>query len=69
MSPVTALSSRAISASSRAISSHGETRWATLDEVKGLAEAGTALIPDEVWLFERALQCFDLWSPQDVDIR
>jgi len=45
-----------------------ETRWVTLDEVKGLAAAGTALIPDEVWLFERALQCFDLWSAQDVDI-
>jgi 8-oxo-dGTP pyrophosphatase MutT (NUDIX family) len=45
-----------------------ETRWATLDEVNDLAAAGLALVPDEVWLFERALQCFDLWSPSDVDI-
>ena len=43
-------------------------RWATLDEVKGLAAAGTALVPDEVWMFERALQCFDLWSPGAVDV-
>ena len=43
-------------------------RWATLDEVKGLAAAGTALVPDEVWMFERALQCFDLWSPGSVDV-
>jgi 8-oxo-dGTP pyrophosphatase MutT (NUDIX family) len=45
-----------------------EIRWATLDEVKDLAAAGIALIPAEVWLFDRALQCFDLWSPQDVDV-
>ena len=45
-----------------------EMRWATLDEVNDLAAAGTALVPDEVWLFKRALQCFDLWSPQDVDV-
>lgn len=45
-----------------------EVRWATLDEVKGLAAAGVALIPGEAWLFERALQCFDLWSSQDDDV-
>ena len=45
-----------------------EVRWVTLDEVNGLAAAGTALIPNEVWLFERALQCFDLWSSQDLDV-
>ena len=45
-----------------------EIRWATLAEVKDLAAAGTALIPNEVWLFERALQCFDLWSAHDVDV-
>ena len=45
-----------------------EARWATLDEVNGLAAAGTALIPAGMWLFERALQCFDLWSSQDVDV-
>ena len=43
-----------------------EVWWATLDEVNGLAAAGTALVPDEVWLFERALQCFDLWAPRDA---
>ena len=45
-----------------------EVWWATLDEVNGLAAAGTALVPDEVWLFERALQCFDLWAPRDDDV-
>ena len=45
-----------------------ETRWTTLEEVNDLAAAGVALIPDEVWLFERALQCFDSWSVQDVDL-
>ena len=45
-----------------------EVRWATLDDVNDLAAAGTALVPNEVWLFERALQCFDLWWPQDVDV-
>jgi ADP-ribose pyrophosphatase YjhB (NUDIX family) len=44
-----------------------EMRWATLDEVNDLAAAGIALVPDEVWLFERALQCFDLWSFPDAD--
>ena len=45
-----------------------EMRWATIDQVKDLTAAGTALVPDEVWLFERALQCFDLWWRQDVDV-
>ena len=35
-----------------------EVRWASLDEVRSLP----ALIPEEVWLFERALELFDLWS-------
>ena len=35
-----------------------EVRWATLDEVRVLP----ALIPEEVWLFERALELFDLWA-------
>jgi 8-oxo-dGTP pyrophosphatase MutT (NUDIX family) len=39
-----------------------EVRWATLDEVRDLDAGGTALIPGDVWLFERALQCFDLWA-------
>ena len=43
-------------------------RWVTLDELKRLAAAGTAMIPNELWLFDRALQCFDLWSLDDVDL-
>lgn len=38
-----------------------ETRWATLDEVAALAASGARLVPEELWVFERALQCFDLW--------
>ena len=38
-----------------------DVRWATIDEVRAIAAAGEALIPEEVWLFERALQCFDAW--------
>jgi 8-oxo-dGTP pyrophosphatase MutT (NUDIX family) len=34
-------------------------RWATLAEVSALGTTG-GLFP-EPWLFERALQCFDLW--------
>jgi NADH pyrophosphatase NudC (nudix superfamily) len=39
-----------------------DTQWASLDEVTTLAKTG-GLIPGEPWLFERALQCFDLWYP------
>ena len=42
-----------------------EVRWATLDQISGLVASGSGLIPGDVWLFERALQCFDLWSPLD----
>jgi 8-oxo-dGTP pyrophosphatase MutT (NUDIX family) len=38
-------------------------RWATLEEVRDLERAGS-LIPDHAWVFERALECFDLWSSQ-----
>ena len=41
-----------------------EVRWASLEEVEQLATE-TGLIPDGVWLFERALQCLDLWSSID----
>ena len=34
-----------------------EVRWATLDEIRSLP----ALIPEDVWIFERALSLFDLW--------
>lgn len=40
-----------------------EVRWATLDEVREVAEDdGTALIPEEAWLFERALDLIDRWG-------
>lgn len=40
-----------------------EVRWATLDEVRALAATpGEALVPAELWLFERAFQLFELWS-------
>lgn len=44
-----------------------EVRWATLDEIQGLVASGSGLVPRELWLFERALQCFDLWSSVDTD--
>ena len=34
-----------------------EVKWATLEEVRSLP----SLIPEDVWLFERALSLFDLW--------
>jgi ADP-ribose pyrophosphatase YjhB (NUDIX family) len=37
-----------------------EARWASLDEVRSLSSS-SALIPEDLWLFERALECFDLW--------
>jgi 8-oxo-dGTP pyrophosphatase MutT (NUDIX family) len=40
-----------------------EVRWASLDDVRRLAAAGEPLVPQELWVFERAFQCFDLWSP------
>ena len=38
-----------------------EVRWASIDEIRSMASAGEALIPEDVWIFERALACFDLW--------
>jgi 8-oxo-dGTP pyrophosphatase MutT (NUDIX family) len=40
-------------------------RWAGLEEIRELAASDTRLIPGPAWLFERALQCFDLWSAHD----
>lgn len=40
-----------------------EVRWASLDEIRALAaDERTGLIPEEAWLFERALDFFDRWS-------
>jgi 8-oxo-dGTP pyrophosphatase MutT (NUDIX family) len=36
-------------------------RWATLEDVRKLELSGS-LIPEHAWVFERALECFDLWS-------
>ncbi len=37
-------------------------RWASVDQVHQLASSGVALIPDDVGLFDRAMQCFDTWG-------
>ena len=34
-----------------------EVKWASLDEVRSLP----SLIPEDVWVFERALELFDAW--------
>jgi 8-oxo-dGTP diphosphatase len=39
-----------------------EVQWASLEEITAMAAAGTAFVPEEAWLFERALECFDLWQ-------
>lgn len=36
--------------------------WATLDDVRAAVASGARIVPEEVWLFERAFQCFSLWS-------
>lgn len=38
-----------------------EVRWASMDDVRALAAAGEALIPEEVWLFERAFELAARW--------
>jgi 8-oxo-dGTP pyrophosphatase MutT (NUDIX family) len=40
-------------------------RWATLEEVQELQRSGS-LIPEHPWVFERALECFDLWSSREA---
>ncbi len=47
-----------------------ESRWASIEEVRHIAATGVALIPGPIWLFERALQCFDSWSSDEApDLR
>jgi 8-oxo-dGTP pyrophosphatase MutT (NUDIX family) len=41
-------------------------RWASLEEIRSMATAGEALIPEDVWMFERALELFDLWVDRPV---
>jgi 8-oxo-dGTP pyrophosphatase MutT (NUDIX family) len=43
-------------------------QWATLDEVRSLAASGAALVPGEVWLFERAFESFDRWVSSPVTL-
>lgn len=45
-----------------------EVRWATLEEIEQDAAAGVWFIPEEVWVFRRALDCFDLWSGHAADV-
>jgi 8-oxo-dGTP pyrophosphatase MutT (NUDIX family) len=40
-------------------------RWATLEDVKRL-ERAESLFPHHAWVFERALECFDLWSSREA---
>lgn len=40
-------------------------RWATLEDVQELEHSGS-LIPEHSWVFERALECFDLWSSREA---
>ena len=35
-------------------------RWASLEEIREIREVG-GLIPEDVWIFERARALFDLW--------
>ena len=44
-----------------------EVRWASLDEIGRWRRRTRGSIPPGAWLFERALQCFDLWSSIDTD--
>jgi len=43
-------------------------RWATLEDVQELERSGS-LIPEHSWVFERALECFDLWSSREASTR
>ena len=43
-------------------------RWASLDEVRSLEASGSGLVPEETWVFERALQCFDLWAASGISL-
>lgn len=47
-----------------------EVRWASIDEVRALGAAGEPLVPADLWLFERALDCYDLWAAagEEVDL-
>ena len=45
-----------------------EVRWVTQAEVAGMFDAGTALIPEDLWLFDRAFDCFDRWVGSDVTL-
>lgn len=39
-----------------------------LEEIEADAAAGVASIPEDMWVFRRSLECFDLWASQDMAI-
>jgi 8-oxo-dGTP pyrophosphatase MutT (NUDIX family) len=45
-----------------------EVRWASQDEVAALIADGTATVPEETWLFDRAFECFDTWVASGVTL-
>ena len=45
-----------------------DLRWVTQDEAASMFAAGTALVPEEAWVFDRAFECFDRWSSSDVTL-
>lgn len=47
-----------------------EVRWSSIEEVRSLAAGDEPLVPGDLWLFERALECYDLWAgaAEEVDL-
>jgi ADP-ribose pyrophosphatase YjhB (NUDIX family) len=39
-----------------------DVRWASLDDIHALVAEGTFVLPQETWLFDRALQCFGVFG-------
>jgi ADP-ribose pyrophosphatase YjhB (NUDIX family) len=39
-----------------------EVWWASLEDLAGVVASGERIVPEDVWLFERAVECFDRWS-------
>ncbi|HUQ39506.1 MAG TPA: NUDIX domain-containing protein [Acidimicrobiales bacterium] len=45
-----------------------EVAWLTIDEVDALIE-DPGLIPEETWVFRRALDCYRSWRGDDVELQ
>jgi ADP-ribose pyrophosphatase YjhB (NUDIX family) len=43
-------------------------RWVTQAEVAAMVADGEAMVPEEVWVFDRAFECFDAWVASDVTL-